>query len=104
MKTLSKYLILVMLLSPIAQLPLKAEEAPVTNVHSENLDRNAAEKATMARLKAIQELAKTKLSKSEKKALREELKAMKSKQRPGGVIYISTGALIIIIILLIILL
>jgi hypothetical protein len=102
MKTLSKYLILVMLLSPIAQLPLKAETPVTTAVHSENLDRNAAEKATMARLKAIQQLTKTKLSKAEKKALREELKAMKSKQ--GPVIFISTGALILIIILLIILL
>ena|SRR6218665_2548762 len=104
MKTLRKILILVMLLSPIAQLPLKAEETVVTNaIRTENVDRNAAEKATMSRLKEIHKMAKTQhLSKAEKKALREEVQAIKAKQ--GPVVVISTGALILIIILLIILL
>src|SRR4051812_10342393 len=104
MKTLRTYLLMVMLVSPFVQLPLQAAETNVsTSAYSENTDRNASEKATMARLKVIRELAKTKLSKAEKKALREEVQAMKSKQRPGGAIYISTGALVLIIILLIIL-
>lgn len=93
-----------MLLSPIAQLPLKAEEAPVSiSVNAEKeMQHKTSEKATMARLQAIRELAKTNLSKSEKKALREEVKAIKAQQ--GPVIFISTGALILIIVLLIILL
>ncbi len=103
MKTLSKYLVLAMLLSPIAQLPLKAEETPVsTTIRSNHLEKDANEKATMARLKAIRELAKTNLSKAEKKALREEVKAIRDQQ--GPVIFISTGAVILIVILLIILL
>lgn len=83
---------------------LKAEKKPATlSIHHSS--RNASEKATLARLKAIRELAKTRLSKEEKKALREEVKAIKEKSsRPGGAIYISTGALVLIIVLLIILL
>lgn len=106
MKTLINCLLMLLLLSPFAQLPLKAEHTAVsTSAYSDKTGRRGNEKATLARLKAIRELAKTKLSAAEKKELREEVKAIKSKsERPGGAIYISTGALVLIIVLLIILL
>ncbi|MEO6305187.1 MAG: hypothetical protein ABIP51_18655 [Bacteroidia bacterium] len=106
MKKLMQYLLVGMFLLPFAPMPLKATEINTSNItNNDKMDRNAGEKATMARLKAIRTLAKTNLSSSEKKNLRQEVLAIRDAHRgPGGVIYISTGALILIIVLLIILL
>ena len=103
MKTLTKYALILTLLFPLA-VPLKAETPVSASAYSENMDRNSGDKATLARLKVIREMAKTKLTKTEKKALRDEVSGIKNSSRPGGAIYISTGALVLIIILLIILL
>ena len=60
-------------------------------------------KALEVRLNEIKSMDKTKLSVSEKKSLRKEVKATKQRLHDGGVIYISAGTLLLIIILLIIL-
>ncbi len=103
MKTLKHYVLAAMFLIPFAPVQLKATEIEST-VKTELL-RDVNEKASLERLKTIRALSKTNLSKSEKKALRNEVLSIRDKHRgPGSVIYISTGALILIIILLIILL
>lgn len=56
-----------------------------------------------ARLMEIRDLAKSNLSKADKKELRKEVKSLKKEARNGG-IYLSVGAIIIIILLLILLL
>ena len=53
------------------------------------------------RLNEINSMDKSKLSKSEKRALKKEVKAIK--KASGGGIYISAGAIIIIILLIILL-
>ncbi|WOK04174.1 hypothetical protein RT717_13930 [Imperialibacter roseus] len=61
--------------------------------------------ALLARLSEIDALDKAGMSSSEKKELRKEVKATKSRLRAiGGGVYVSVGALIIILLLLIILL
>ncbi len=105
MKTLIHSLTVALLLSVAVPAQLKAENSPVTSVVTEKLENNNSERATIARLKAIRQLTKTRnLSKAEKKELRNEVLAIKAKHQGGPVIFISTGALILIIILLIILL
>ena len=104
MKKIIQYLSVVLLLTAVTPTQLKAENTSVS-ISVNSFAHNTNEKATLARLKTIRELAKTNLSKSEKKALREEVLSIRESHRgPGGVIYISTGALILIIVLLIILL
>lgn len=57
------------------------------------------------RVEEIKGMDKSDLSKSERKALRKELKEMKSQARAmGGGVYLSVGAIIIIILLLILIL
>lgn len=57
------------------------------------------------RLEEIKKIDKSELSRSEKKALRKEVKAIKSELRSkGNGVYLSVGAIIIIILLLILLL
>lgn len=57
------------------------------------------------RVEEIKNMDKSDLSKSERKALREELKEMKSQARAmGGGVYLSVGAIIIIILLAILIL
>jgi hypothetical protein len=56
-----------------------------------------------ARLMEIRDLAKSNLSKADKKELRKEVKSLKKEARNGG-ISLSVGAIIIIILLLILLL
>ncbi len=105
MKTLKQYLLAAMFLLPFVPVQLKAAEVNSSNTVNSEIIKNSSEKETMARLKAIRALAKTDLSRSEKHALRNEVKAIRDKHTgPGGVVYISTGALILIIVLLIILL
>lgn len=98
------YLLVAMFLIPLAPAQLKANQSVALNVVN-TAEKNSSEKATMARLKAIKLKAKSHLTKDECRTLREEVQYIRDKHRgPGGVIYISTGALILIIVLLIILL
>ncbi len=61
--------------------------------------------AMYARLNAIKEMDKSAMSSSEKKALRMEVRSMRSEIREGnGGVFLSIGAVLIIVLLLIILL
>jgi len=57
-----------------------------------------------ARVNEIKELDKSKLTKAEKKELRQELTSLKKEARRGGGIYISTLAIVVIVVLLVVLL
>jgi DNA-binding MarR family transcriptional regulator len=57
------------------------------------------------RVEEIKNMDKSDLSKSERKALRKELKEMKNQARAmGGGVYLSVGAIIIIVLVLILIL
>jgi hypothetical protein len=79
-----------------------ANNPPRTELTKESTD---AEIALIKRLAEIKSMDKSDLSRSEKKANREEARSIHKKMRDGyTVVYISGGTLIIIILLLIILL
>jgi hypothetical protein len=81
---------------------LKAE-APASTTATAKEDAEA--RAMLNRLHEVEAMAKTKLTSSQKKELRKEVRGMKEKMksmRPG--IYLSVAAIIIIILLLILLL
>jgi len=106
MKKIKQYLLAAMFLLPFAPVQLMATEInDVNSVKTTVVEPNANEKETMQRLKTIRSLARTNLTKSEKRTLRNEVLSIRNEHRgPSGVVYISTGALILIIVLLIILL
>ena len=81
-------------------------KALCTAISSANPTTPTYIKVALLRLDQINEMDKSKLNHSEKKALRTEVKAIKETLRVSnnGGIYLSGGAVIIIIILLIILL
>ena len=82
---------------------LAKDETPTPVDKTEQLARA---QHLVARLHEIQDMDKSNLTSSEKKALRQELKAMKKefkRDRSTGV-YLSVGAVIIIILLLILIL
>ncbi|AWI27303.1 hypothetical protein HYN49_12530 [Flavobacterium pallidum] len=62
-------------------------------------------KVLLDRLEEIKAMDKSDMSRAERKALRKEVRAIKSELRStGGGVYLSVGAIIIIILLLILLL
>lgn len=81
---------------------LKAEAIPTSLVSTGTLDPAEA-KALLTRLDEINRMDKSKMSSSEKKELRKEVRTIKKNLDNGGA-YISVGGLIIILLLLIILL
>ena len=90
MKTLKQYFLAAMFLLVFAPVQLNAAEAnDITSVNTSILVKDANEKATMQRLKAIKALAKTNLTKNEQRDLRNEVLAIRDQQRgQGGVVYI----------------
>ena len=70
---------------------------------TETLDAAEAQRL-IERLEEIKAMDKTSITRSEKRALRLEVKNSQKKLNSGGGVYLSVGALIIIILLLIILL
>lgn len=78
--------------------------AKVSITDNETVESPEAE-ALLARLDEIKAIDKSAMSSAEKRALRKEVRAIKSELNSvGGGVYISVGAAIIIILLLIILL
>lgn len=68
-------------------------------------DQQAQLDKIVARVNEIKEMDKSSMTRSEKKALRSELKGMKSQAKAiGGGVYLSVGAIIIIILVLILVL
>lgn len=106
MKKLTLYIITVFLSLTFIPTQLKAgtETIPTSMAATKPIE-SAAANALLARLNKIKAMDKSKLSSSEKKQLRKEVRSTKKqlKELSGGV-YLSVGAIIIIVLLLILLL
>lgn len=104
MKKISFYLMVMVLSLSLFPSQMNAatvdpEVAPVTK------EMPAEVKVMLNRLDEIKTMDKSNLTSSEKKALRKEVRAIKSELRStGNGVYLSVGAIIIIILLLILLL
>ena len=83
---------------------MASEKDPITVTNNPN-EIPADIKTKLARLDEINAMDKSSLTRSEKRALRKEVKAINSSLKSDGKgLYLSLGALIIILVLLIILL
>lgn len=86
---------------------LSSQAATVTKptpTHSVSASDAAEVKAIMARLDEIKAMDKSRLSSSEKKQLRKEVRASRERMKEvGGGVYISAGVIIIILLLIILL-
>lgn len=104
MKKLTIFIVGVFLTLTFIPAPLKAGiEAIAAPASSKSQSAEAS--ALIGRLNDINGLDKSKLSSSEKKELRKEVRSTKKKLKEmNGGVYLSVGAIILIIILLIILL
>ena len=104
MKKTRLYLMMIML-SLGAFTTVNASEKKPTTVPSEIPSEIPAEIQVMLnRLEEIKAMDKSELDRYEKKALRKEVRSMKSQIRTSGNgIYITTGALIVILLLILIL-
>lgn len=79
--------------------------AAPTSLVDKNPSATPEAKVLLNRLDEIDRLDKSNLKSSEKKALRKEVRGIKSQlEAMGGYVYVSVGAIILIVILLIILL
>ena len=105
MKKFTFYLMMMVLsLSAFPTTILAAEKAPTT-VTNTTKEVPAEVKVLLNRLDEIKAMDKSSMKSSEKKALRKEVRAIKSElAATGNGIYFSVGAIIIIILLLILLL
>lgn len=93
-----------MLLLPFLSTELKAgsEVRPVAKMSTE-IPESPRAKSLLTRLDEINAMDKSKLTSSEKKQLRKEVRSTKRElDELGGGIYISVGAIILILVLLII--
>ncbi len=104
MKNLLKAALLVIFITVVQTSQSKdlATNSRLTN-RSETMDAAEAQKLT-SRLEEIKAMDKSSMTRTEKKALRKEVKAIQKSMDSGGGIYLSVGAVILIIVLLIILL
>ena len=106
MKTLKIWVVTAVLLLHIVSTELKAgsEVNPASKILTESPE-SAKVKSLLDRLDEINAMDKSKLTSSEKKQLKKEVRATKKEIKAiGGGVYVSAGALILILILLIILL
>ena len=105
MKKLTFYLMMmVFTLGTFPTTILAAEKAPTT-VTNTTKEVPAEVKIMLNRLEQIKAMDKSSMKSSEKKALRKEVRAIKSNlTATGNGVYFSVGAIIIIILLLILLL
>ncbi len=90
----------------MALLSPNLQAACLTSVPLSEIAPTKAEErsAILARVYEIKNADKSKLTSSEKKDLRTELKSLKKRYRDNGGVYISVGGLIIVILLLILIL
>ena len=105
MKKLTTCLMIVFLSLTFIPAQTKAETKASSSM-SESKSAQAAEAhALLARIYEINAMDKSKLSSTDKKQLRSEVRSIKSQLRePGRGVYVSLTALIVIVILLVILL
>ncbi|WP_181368958.1 hypothetical protein [Flavobacterium pallidum] len=107
MKKSTLYLVMMLLTLTLAPANTFAATAPVTHTLSADPtgEMPARVKVLLDRLEEIKAMDKSDMSRAERKALRKEVRAIKSELRStGGGVYLSVGAIIIIILLLILLL
>ncbi|MCX6231277.1 MAG: hypothetical protein NTZ33_07015 [Bacteroidetes bacterium] len=97
---------LLLCVQPLQSYSATKDVQPTTVVAPNPADAEAA-KTLLLRLNEIKEMDKSKLTSSEKKSLRKEVRAIKTElqatEARGGGVYLSVGAIIIIILLLVIL-
>ena len=104
MKTLRTCVVTAIMLLTFASTTIAAAD-PVRNTRAQTSAEAEEARTIIARIEVINGLDKTKLTASEKKDLRKEVRNSKKRlEQVGGGVYVSVGALILIIILLIILL
>jgi len=101
MKTITRIQMLLVMLSIATTFPAFADNAPVGNKDV----KDAKTEMLTNRLKEIKEMDKSNMTRTDKKALRKEVKETKAalKASNNGV-YLSVGAIIIIILILILIL
>ena len=105
MKKITIYLAALILV--LGSFPTKTEAKlfKKDDVKKESTIESAKLSAMFARLNAIKEMDKSAMSSSEKKALRMEVRGMRSEIRANNSgVYLSIGAILIVVLLLIILL
>lgn len=102
MKKMTLYLMVMVLSLSTFTAPVMASER---NVPTTNTAVPAEVAVMYSRLETIKAMDKSNMSSAEKKALRKEVRAIKSNLKAtGNGVYLSVGAIIIIILLLILLL
>ncbi|WP_162127779.1 hypothetical protein [Flavobacterium phycosphaerae] len=106
MKTISKLRIGALVLTLACTTPtLASAVTPVATEISNSPSEDAKTEVLLNRLNEIKEMDKSNLSRTERKALRKEVKEIKATMKAsGGGVYLSVGAIIIIILLLILIL
>lgn len=106
MKTISKFQVLLLVFSMATVVPSFAnnggkEKTPTTMTAEEK----AKVDVMVKRIKEIRDMDKSDLSRAERKALRKEVKEIRTALKEGnGGVYLSIGAIIIIILVLILIL
>ncbi|MES2575843.1 MAG: hypothetical protein V4572_12940 [Bacteroidota bacterium] len=102
MKKFPLYLMMMVLSLSIFPSTVMAAEPTTAAVTANTKEMPAEVKVMFNRLEEIKAMDKSSLSRSEKKELRKEVRAIKSELKAtGNGVYISVGAIIIIILLLI---
>lgn len=99
------YFAVALSVSPMAYAGPIVPPDPIENMESKTEAESARAAMLIDRLEEIKAMDKSEMSRSEKKELRKEVKAIKSELKStGNGVYLSVGAIIIIILLLILLL
>ena len=97
-------IIVILSLNPFTTEVLASEKSPIAIVSDPVKEIPAEVKVMLNRLDEIKKMDKSSLKSAEKKALRKEVRAIKSNLKASGNgVYLSVGAIIIIILLLILL-
>ena len=106
MKRFTMGLIIAFSLSTFLSIPLSAATViPVEATEAIKTAQTAEANTIIVRLKEIKSMDKSTLTSSEKKELKKESRALKSRYKDiSGGVYLSGGAIIIIVVLLILLL
>ena len=104
MKNLFKTLLLVIFIT-VAQVSQSKDLVNNSRLTNGSATMDAAEAQKLInRLEEIKSMDKSSMTRTEKKALRKEVKAIQKSMDSSGGVYLSVGAVILIIVLLIILL
>jgi hypothetical protein len=103
MKNLLKAALLIMLVSVAPALPAKNIARTASLISNTAVDAAEAQKL-VNRLEELKAMDKSTMTRSQKRAARNEVKAIQKTMSSGGGVYLSVGAVILIVILLIILL